>query len=196
MCYVSGVFSVLRETVSIYLFHRNNVFTSSCVIGFLDRQEFSGLDLGDTRLNDRLVSIADALAAQPMSPISTACEDWSAVSCTVSLTMKTCLQKRFLSLTGNERLNGCGPRSVSLRFKIQPISTDHPSTQGLGPISTKSQKNFSIGLVQEAYVGSCTISIGSLASVPIFFESLPVHFGGVGLANAGVCGRSAAMRLA
>ncbi len=34
-------------------------------------QEFAGLDLGDTRLNDRLVGIADAL--QPMSPISTAC---------------------------------------------------------------------------------------------------------------------------
>ena len=46
------------------------------------RQEFAGLDLGDTRLNDRLVSIADALAAQPMSPISTACEDWSAVKAT------------------------------------------------------------------------------------------------------------------
>ena len=39
------------------------------------RQEFAGLDLGDTRLNDRLVGIADALAGQPMSPISTACGD-------------------------------------------------------------------------------------------------------------------------
>jgi len=29
------------------------------------RQEFAGLDLGDTRLNDRLVGIADAIAAQP-----------------------------------------------------------------------------------------------------------------------------------
>ena len=43
------------------------------------RQEFEGLDLGDTRLNNRLVDIADAVAAQPMSPISAACGDWSAV---------------------------------------------------------------------------------------------------------------------
>ena len=43
------------------------------------RQEFAGLDFGDTRLNDRLVHIADALASQPMSPISTACGDGSAV---------------------------------------------------------------------------------------------------------------------
>ncbi len=43
------------------------------------RQEFASLDLGDTRLNDRLVHIADAFAAQPMSPISRACGDWSAV---------------------------------------------------------------------------------------------------------------------
>ena len=42
------------------------------------RQEFSDLDLGDTRLNDRLVDITDALTAQPMSPISTACGDISA----------------------------------------------------------------------------------------------------------------------
>ncbi|RKU07827.1 IS4 family transposase, partial [Candidatus Poribacteria bacterium] len=43
------------------------------------RQEFADLDLGDTRLNARLVHITDALTAQPMSPISTACGDWSAV---------------------------------------------------------------------------------------------------------------------
>ena len=43
------------------------------------RQEFGDLDLGDTRLNDRLVHITDALTAQPMSPISTVCGDWSAV---------------------------------------------------------------------------------------------------------------------
>ena len=48
------------------------------------RQEFAGLDLGDTRLNNRLVDIADALAAQPMSPISTACGDWSAVQVRLS----------------------------------------------------------------------------------------------------------------
>lgn len=29
------------------------------------RQEFSGLDLGDTRLDERLLSLADALAAHP-----------------------------------------------------------------------------------------------------------------------------------
>ena len=88
------------------------------------RQEFAGLDLGDTRLNDRLVSIADALAAQPMSPISTACEDWSAVKAAYRFfDNENVSSQKFLSLTGNERLNGCGPRSVYLRFKIQPIST-------------------------------------------------------------------------
>ena len=42
------------------------------------RQEFSGLDFGDTRLDERLLSIADALAVQPMSSLNTACEDWAA----------------------------------------------------------------------------------------------------------------------
>ena len=58
------------------------------------RQEFAGLDLGDTRLNDRLVGIADALAAQPMSPISTACGDGRRSKLRiVSLTMTRFRQK-------------------------------------------------------------------------------------------------------
>ena len=36
------------------------------------RQEFSGLDLGDNRLNERLINVADALAAYPESTINAA----------------------------------------------------------------------------------------------------------------------------
>ncbi len=43
------------------------------------RQEFEGLDLGDMRLNERLLSIAEALEAQPGSAINAACGDWASV---------------------------------------------------------------------------------------------------------------------
>ena len=41
------------------------------------RQEFSGLDFGDRRLNDRFIDVADALASHPESTINAACGDWS-----------------------------------------------------------------------------------------------------------------------
>ena len=40
-------------------------------------EEFTGLDLGDARLNKRLLSVADALAAHPTATINAACGDWA-----------------------------------------------------------------------------------------------------------------------
>ena len=42
-------------------------------------EEFTGLDLGDARLNKRLLSVADALAAHPTATINAACGDWASV---------------------------------------------------------------------------------------------------------------------
>ena len=42
-------------------------------------EEFSGIDLGDVRLNRRLMSVADALVSHPSSTINAVCEDWSSV---------------------------------------------------------------------------------------------------------------------
>ena len=107
------------------------------------RQEFAGLDLGDTRLNNRLVGIADALAAQPMSPISTACGDWSAVKAAYrffdndKVSPEKVLGPHFQQTV--ERM-----RAHERVFAIQDTTyldyTDHPATQGLGPIGKRSQK--------------------------------------------------------
>ena len=105
------------------------------------RQEFACLDLGDTRLNDRLVGIADALAAQPMSPISTACGDWSAVKAayrffdndkvSAEKVLDPHFQQTVERMRGHERV-----------FAIQDTTfldyTDPPATQGLGPIGNGS----------------------------------------------------------
>ena len=97
------------------------------------RQEFAGLDLGDTRLNDRLVGIADALAARfPMSPISTACGDWSAVKAAYrffdndKVSPEKVLGPHFQQTV--ERM-----RAHERVFAIQDTTyldyTDHPATQ-------------------------------------------------------------------
>ena len=38
--------------------------------------EFAGVDLGDKRLDSRLVKLCDSLSESPESPINQACEDW------------------------------------------------------------------------------------------------------------------------
>ena len=107
------------------------------------RQEFAGLDFGDTRLNARLVHIADALAAQPMSPLSAACGDWSAVKAASrffdneKVSAAKILAPHFQQTV--ERM-----RSHERVFAIQDTTyldyTDHPATQGLGPIGQRSHK--------------------------------------------------------
>ena len=137
-----------------------------CVIGFLESSGIFGLDLGDTRLNDRLVSIADALAARfPMSPISTACEDWSAVKAAYrffdneNVSSEKILEPHWQRTV--ERM-----RAQERVFAIQDTTyldyTDHPSTQGLGPISTKSQKRQAVGETHEKVVSGSGVPLGCL----------------------------------
>ena len=107
------------------------------------RQEFAGLDLGDIRLNDRLVDIADVLAAQPMSPISTACGDWSAVKAAYrffdndKVSAEKVLDPHFQQTV--ERMRG-HERVFAIQDTTYLDYTDHPATQGLGPIGQRSQK--------------------------------------------------------
>ena len=108
------------------------------------RQEFAGLDLGDTRLNDRLVSIADALAARfPMSPISTACGDWSAVKAAYrffdndKVSPEKVLGPHFQQTVERMRVH---ERVFAIQDTTYLDYTDHPATQGLGPIGKRSQK--------------------------------------------------------
>lgn len=39
--------------------------------------EFSAIDLGDKRLNERLIKLCDSLSESPESPINQTCQDWS-----------------------------------------------------------------------------------------------------------------------
>ena len=127
------------------------------------RQEFAGLDLGDTRLNNRLVHIADALAGQPMSPIRTACGDWSSVKAAyrffdndkVTETEKV-LDPHFQQTV--ERMRGY-ERVFAIQDTTYLDYTDHPATQGLGPIGQRSH-NFQ-GLVKH------TTLVVSASGVPL-----------------------------
>ncbi|MFB6228340.1 MAG: transposase, partial [Halobacteriales archaeon] len=46
------------------------------------RAEFRSADLGDKRLDDRLVKIGDELGSSPAESIPAACEDWASTKAT------------------------------------------------------------------------------------------------------------------
>ena len=107
------------------------------------RQEFAGLDLGDTRLNERLVCIADALAGAPTSPISTACGDGSAVKAAYrffdndKVSPEKVLGPHFQQTVDRMRAH---KRVFAIQGTTSLDYTAHPATQGLGPIGNGSHK--------------------------------------------------------
>lgn len=128
-------------------------------------QEFSGVDLGDSRLNERLIHVTDALASHPASTINAACGDWSSA-------------KAAYRLFDNEKVSPEGILAPHFQRTVERVSehrrvfaiqdttyldfTDHPATEGLGVIGTKVQKR--IGFVKHTtlMVGESGVPLGCL----------------------------------
>lgn len=129
------------------------------------RQEFSGLDLGDRRLNERLIDVADALASHPESTIHAACGDWKSA-------------KAAYRLFDNEKVSAAGILAPHFQRTVERMSqhrrvfaiqdttyldyTDHPATEGLGSIGTKSQKRFGFIKHTTLIVSASGVPLGCL----------------------------------
>ena len=106
-------------------------------------QEFECLDMGDKRLNKRLLSVAEALEAHPGSLINAACGDWASVKAAYRLFDNEKVSPEKILAPHFERTV---ERMYEHRrvFAIQDTTylnyTDHPSTEGLGSIGTSSQR--------------------------------------------------------
>jgi hypothetical protein len=99
--------------------------------------EFCGLDLGDERLNRRLVGLAETFAAQPEAPINQACADWQATKAAYAFFANPKAAPSAILLPHQERTLE-RIRSRSLVLLVQDTTflnyTHHPATKGLGPI--------------------------------------------------------------
>jgi len=100
-------------------------------------REFDGVDLGDARLNQRLLSMAEAFGAQPQAPINQACSDWQATKAAYAFFANPTVrvdevlaphQQRTL-----ERMMAY-PLVLAVQDTTYINYTHHPATPGLGPI--------------------------------------------------------------
>ncbi len=105
-------------------------------------EELGRVNLGDKRLNTRLVEVAKRLAAQPTASINQACEDWADAKAAYRLfdNIKTQMEK---ILSPHQERTQDRMRSYSLVLGIQDTSmldySQHLRKKGKGPIGTKKQ---------------------------------------------------------
>jgi len=106
-------------------------------------QEFARLDLGDKRLNERLIDLANKFAAQPQAPINQACEDWADTKGAYRLFNNEKVTSDKIFLPHQER-TVARMSGHSLIFAVQDTVlfnyTAHPKTSDLGPISDEKRK--------------------------------------------------------
>jgi len=107
-------------------------------------REFGEIDLGDQRLKDRLVKLADKLASSPESPINQACGDWTNTKAAYRFFQNENVNEKKIL---HSHVNNTLERAKELRtvLSIQDTTyfnyTDHKKTTGLGMISKYSNKN-------------------------------------------------------
>jgi len=138
---IEGTAESLESTVQTSL-ARNKSWVES---------EFMGLDLGDKRLNDRLLRLTEQLTSQPTASINQACEDWADTKAAYRFFQNPRVAVSQIRLPHQQRTQE-RMRAYPLVLAIQDSTlldySSHPQTTGLGPIGTTAQQ--SRGLVMHS----------------------------------------------
>jgi len=119
--------------------------------------EFDAVDLGDKRLDSRLVKLCDTFSEAPECPINQACEDWHETKAAyrffrngkvdVGRIMDAHRAKTAARAAGHETI-------LAIQDTSYLTYTHHPKTEGLGELSLQKGKNkdkiYSRGLVMHS----------------------------------------------
>jgi hypothetical protein len=100
-------------------------------------REFAGLDLGDARLNRRLLTMAEAFGAHPQASINQASEDWQATTAAYAFFANPTVEPRDILVPHQPRtLERMAAEELVLAVQDTCFLNDthHPATTGLGPI--------------------------------------------------------------
>lgn len=107
-------------------------------------EEFSEVQLGDKRLDTRLIKLFDTLSEAPESPINQACEDWSETKAAYRFFQNdnVDVDKIMAAHRAKTAKRIEGKRIVlSIQDTSFAVYTKHPKTQGLGVVSLNHGKN-------------------------------------------------------
>ena len=126
-------------------------------------KEFEDIDLGDKRLNSRLMNICDRFSEAPESSINQACEDWAETKAAYRFFQNDNVAVKEIMKVHQEKTS-CRAKKHKTVLAIQDTSyfvyTHHPKTEGLGKLSMKKGKNidkiYSNGLMMHTCLGVTT----------------------------------------
>ena len=114
------------------------------------REEFTGVDLGDKRLDRRLIKTAESPGKSPASPINEACGDWASTQAAYGLfgndkASPEAIREPHVAATA-KRMAACGGAVLVAQDTVFFSFGEHPKTRGLGPIG-KSNEAHDRGLI-------------------------------------------------
>ena len=125
--------------------------------------EFDGVDLGDKRLDSRLVKLFDSFSEAPESPINQACEDWAETKAAYRFFQNENVDVvPIMAAHRGKTLSRAAEHSTILALQDTSyfVYTNHPKTRGLGEISMKKGTNidkiYSRGLVMHTCLAVTT----------------------------------------
>jgi hypothetical protein len=125
--------------------------------------EFKKVDLGDKRLNARIIKLCETLSEAPESPINQACADWAETKAAYRFFHNENVDtEQIMSTHRNKTAERAAGQSTVLVIQDTSyfIYTSHSKTKGLGKISLKKGQNidkiYSQGLVMHASLALTT----------------------------------------
>lgn len=126
------------------------------------RQEFGGVDLGDTRRDRRLIKTAEMLAASPVAPINEACATWAATKASYRLFSNGKVKPAAILKPHTDetvkRMAIYGGPVLAVQDTVFFSYGQHPNTSGLGPIG-KSNASHERGLIMHNSLAFTTTGV-------------------------------------
>jgi hypothetical protein len=145
-------------------------------------QEFAGVDLGDKRLDRRVITVAQQLVSSPTAPINEACGDWASTQAAYRLfhnpkaSAQAILSPHIEATVARMRAQS-GPVLV-IQDTVFFSYGQHPKTRGLGPIG-KSNRAGERGLIMHNALAFTTsgVPLGVLSQQVWAREAVPEEEG-------------------
>jgi len=127
------------------------------------KEEFNLTDLGDQRLNQRLVQLAERFSKSPESPINQACQNWAETKAAYRFFKNDTFSYQEI-LEGHIQTTKQRCKEYSTILAIQDTSyfnySSHPKTKGLCLLSRKEGKNvkelLTLGLIMHSSLALST----------------------------------------